>query len=66
MLRKIAHRALKERENGGNECSICREERSEEGDWVLEMILELMELGQVMVVEKNLERLIRKARRPLG
>ena len=49
MLREIAHRALKERENGENESSICREERSEEGDWALEMILKLMDLGQVMV-----------------
>lgn len=80
MLRKIAHRALEERENGEDESDISNEEMSEEGDWVLEMVLELMDLPQVMVdageflgeeggeiemmVQNNLETLIRKATRP--
>ena len=80
MLREIAHEALKERENGVHESYIFSEETSEEGDRVLEMVLELMDLGQVMVdageiqseeggdiqmmVQNNLETLIRKATRP--
>ena len=80
MLREIAHRAFRERENGENEFCIFSEETSEEGDWVLEMVLEMMDLGQVMVdagefqgeegsdiqmmVQNNLETLIRKATRP--
>ena len=80
MLREIAHRAVEDRENGENESESSREEMSEEGDWVLEMVLELMDLPQVMVdagefqweesgdiemmVQNNLETLIRKATRP--
>ena len=83
MLREIAHRALEERENSENsenESDTSSEEMSEEGDRVLEMILELMDLPQVMVdagefqgeeggdiqmmVQKNLETWIRKATRP--
>ena len=80
ILREIAHQALKDREDGVNEWDISSEERSEDGDWVLEMILELMDLAQVMVdagefpseeggdiqmmVQNNLETLIRKATRP--
>ena len=83
MLGEIAHRALEERENeenGENESDISSEEMSEEGDWVLEMILELMDLPQVMMdagefqgeegsdiqmmVQNSLETWIRKATRP--
>ena len=80
ILREIAHQALRDTEDGVNEWDISSEERSEDGDWVLEMILELMDLAQVMVdagefqgeeggdiqkmVQNNLETLIRKATRP--
>ena len=80
MLREIAHRALKDRENSENKWLFPSGETSEEGDWMLEMILELMELPQVMVdagefqveeggdiemmVQNNLETLIRRSTRP--
>ena len=80
MLREIAHRALEEREIGEDESDSSSEEMSEEGDWVLEAILELMDLAQVMVdagefqgeegediqmmVQNNLETLIGKATHP--
>lgn len=49
MLREIIRQAVKARKNGKVDFSIFSEEAPEEEDWVLEMILELMELGERMV-----------------
>ena len=80
MLREIAQQALRERENSENGPNVFSNEVPEEGDWVLEMNLELMELGQVMVdagefqdeegrdiqimLQNNLGTLVRKMTRP--
>ena len=49
ILREMVQQALKARRNGKFDCNIFSEEAPEEEDWVLEMILELMELGESMV-----------------
>ena len=80
MLRKIAQEAFKARETGENESNIFSKEASEEGDWVLEMTLQLMQLGQLMteagelsseeggdiemMVQNSLGGLMQKATRP--
>lgn len=86
MLKEIAQQAYKARENGENGCSIIsppaaeEEEEEEEEDWMLEMVLQLMEVGQSMIdsgkvqreegddiqmmMRNNLETSLRKATRP--
>lgn len=80
MLREIGQRARKARTNGEVDCSIFSKEAPAEEDRVLEMILDLMELGQTMVdaggfqseegrdiemmLRNNLHTLMRKATHP--
>ena len=80
MLRGIAQRARNARTNGQVDCSIFSKEAPAEEDRVLEMILELMEVGQTMVdaggfqseegrdiemmLRNNLHTLMRKATHP--
>lgn len=80
MLKEIAQQAFKERENGENGCSIVSQPASEEDDWVLDMVLQLMDVGQTMMdagglqgdegddiqkmMRNNLETLLQKATRP--
>ena len=79
-LREIAHQAIKARRNGRMDSSIFSKGAPEEEDWVLEMILECMELGESMIdagtfqgeegrdilsmVRSNFHTLMRKATRP--
>lgn len=80
VLREIVQQALNARRNGKVDSSIFSEEEPEEEDWVLEMILELMELGDSMadagvfqreeggdiqmMMRNNFHTLVRKATRP--
>lgn len=79
-LKEITQQALEARENGEIDCSIFGQPASEEEDWVLEMVLQLIEVGQTMMdageldgdegddiqmmMRNNLETLLRKATRP--
>lgn len=80
ILKEITQQAFKAREKGENGCSIISQPVSEEDDWVLEMVLQLIEVGQTMIdagelqgeegddiqmmMRNNLETLLREATRP--
>ncbi len=80
VVRDIVQQALKARRNGRNDSSVFSKEAPEEEDWVIEVILEVMELGQSMVdtgtfqreegrdiqtmLQNNFQSLTRKATHP--